>query len=200
MHDDDAVDEDYIRSQFAIVSGSEYGIVSSAAKRVSQDGSAEHMYFQGMRGGFRIDIGCFASQIAGAKNPIICPTVIFNFRVLDRSTTRFRTDIGPASDYYLWYELNQVAPIYVSSNNGYRYTVHSEQDSHRYFVPMQTQVFTEFSKVIRFSFFGRMAWFMKSALYLVANLVNRNYSFATVFGLIPHLGGFFRPSKWGKGL
>jgi len=61
---------------------------------------------------------------------IACPTVMFKMDFIREKNLRFVSDIGPAADTYLWFNINTFDKmIYVIKDSLYRYRIHSHQSS-----------------------------------------------------------------------
>ena len=67
--------------------------------------------------------------IANKPNIICCPTVMLRMPVIRKHNFQSRIDIGGASDYFAWLELNQLDYKFYYINKAlYNYRIHSGQD------------------------------------------------------------------------
>lgn len=71
----------------------------------------------------------YAAKFCAGKAYLFLPSTVFRMSAINEGQLRFREDVGPASDIYLFFEMNAIGKAYFISTPLYKYRTHPGQDS-----------------------------------------------------------------------
>ena len=138
-HDDDIAEDTLLEKELNIIdSDPDISIVASNVKLIDGKGIIKKERVVKLHEDKIFNQKEYIKALILKGNFLCFPTVMFRLKVLKDNNLRFREEVGPACDAYLWLELNLLPfKFYLISEPLYRYRMHSEQISKQKNIKMQ---------------------------------------------------------------
>ena len=132
-HDDDIAESTLLEKEFNIIDNDpNVSLVASHVKLINENGEIIDDKSRNITKDKIINQKEYIKLNLLSETILPCPTVMLRTAILKDNNLRFREDVGPAADTYLWFELNLLQfKFYFIGESLYKYRIHSEQDSQK---------------------------------------------------------------------
>jgi len=133
FHDDDIMKKDLIEKELEELERNEdYSIVSSLSTLIDDEGNElitqvnnptnKKNLYQGNE---------YLQNFLQGGLSVVCPSVMYRNSFIKSKKLHFNSKVGPASDQYLWFEVEKYGGIICQLNQALiKYRIHKTQDSH----------------------------------------------------------------------
>ena len=134
FHDDDIMNKDLLGKEVEVLEENEkYSIASSQCAFIDGKGKGIAIALYNKKQQDRISLfkgNEYLRNFLLREQSIICPSVMFRNTFFKEKGLAFRSEVGPAADQYLWFEVAKNGGILCRINEKLmKYRVHEDQDS-----------------------------------------------------------------------